>query len=186
MITFDLVPRSPNPGLSPSTLTRFLTRARLAVGLRGEVDVLLTDDSTLRQLNKRFRNKDKPTDVLSFPAPREFAKKHAGDLAISLDAAARQATTYGHTLADELKVLLLHGLLHLAGQDHETDNGEMATREASLRRDLRLPATLIERTAIARTSVTQHRAAKSSSPSTNRPTKKTPSQKKSTNPRDGQ
>ncbi len=186
MITFDLVPHSTNPGLSPSTLTRFLNRARLAVSLRGEVDVLLTTDSTLRQLNKSFRGKNKPTDVLSFPAPREFAKRHAGDLAISLDTAARQAAAYGHTLADELKILLLHGLLHLAGQDHETDNGEMAALEASLRRDLRLPATLIERTAIARTSVTQRRVAKSSRPSTNPSTKKTPSQKKSTNPRGGQ
>jgi len=145
MITID--PPTPNPALSPSSLTRFLNRARLAVGLRGQVDVLLTTDSTLRQLNKTFRGKNKPTDVLSFPAPHEFAKKHGGDLAISLDTAARQAVTYGHTLADEVKILLLHGLLHLSGEDHETDNGEMATREATLRRKLKLPTTLIERTA---------------------------------------
>jgi probable rRNA maturation factor len=132
--------------LSVSTLTRFLNRARAAVGLRGAVDVLLANDSTLRQLNKNFRNKDKPTDVLSFPAPTAFAKKHAGDLAISLETAARQAKTYGHTLAEETKILLLHGLLHLSGQDHETDNGEMATCEANLRRELLLPTTLIERT----------------------------------------
>ncbi|MGH9595207.1 MAG: rRNA maturation RNase YbeY, partial [Edaphobacter sp.] len=146
MITIDLAPRSSTRGLSLSALTRFLNRARLAIGLSGEVDVLLTTDSTLRQLNKTFRGKNKPTDVLSFPAPPEFARKHAGDLAISLDTAARQATDYGHTLADEVKVLLLHGLLHLSGQDHETDNGEMATREAALRLKLNLPATLIERT----------------------------------------
>ena len=102
MITIDLAPRSANGGLSTSGLSRFLNRARLAVGLRGEVDVLLTGDSTLRQLNKTFRAKNKPTDVLSFPAPSEFAKKHAGDLAISLETAARQATTYGHTLRDEI------------------------------------------------------------------------------------
>jgi probable rRNA maturation factor len=132
--------------LSVSTLTRFLNRTRTAVGLRGAVDVLLANDSTLRQLNKNFRNKDKPTDVLSFPAPTAFAKKHAGDLAISLETAARQAKTYGHTLAEETKILLLHGLLHLSGEDHETDNGEMAAREATLRRELRLPTTLIERT----------------------------------------
>jgi probable rRNA maturation factor len=142
--------------LSASTLTRFLNRARLAIGLRGAVDVLLANDSTLRQLNKNFRGKDKPTDVLSFPAPTAFAKKHAGDLAVSLETAARQAKTYGHTLPDEVKILLLHGLLHLAGEDHETDNGEMATREATLRRELRLPTTLIERTA--RTTTKKHLA----------------------------
>ena len=145
MITIDLAPSSTDHGLSTSGLTRFLNRARLAVGLRGEVDVLLTSDSTLRQLNKSFRGKDKPTDVLSFPAPSKFATKHAGDLAISLETAARQATAYGHILRDEVRILLLHGLLHLAGEDHETDSGQMATREAKLRRELRLPATLIER-----------------------------------------
>jgi probable rRNA maturation factor len=143
MITID---PSFESTLSPSTLTRFLNRARLAIGLRGEVDVLLASDATLRQLNKNFRGKDKPTDVLSFPAPTAFAKKHAGDLAISLETASRQAKAYGHTLAEETKILLLHGLLHLSGEDHETDNGEMATREATLRRELNLPITLIERT----------------------------------------
>ena len=149
MITIDLAPSSANGGLSTSALSRFLNRACLAVGLCGEVDVLLTGDLTLRQLNKTFRAKNKPTDVLSFPAPSEFAKKHAGDLAISLETAAHQATTYGHTLHDEIKVLILHGLLHLSGEDHETDNGEMATREATLRKELRLPTTLIERVATA-------------------------------------
>jgi probable rRNA maturation factor len=146
MITIDLAPSSGKNGLSTSGLSRFLNRARLAVGLRGEVDVLLTGDPTLRQLNKSFRGKNKPTDVLSFPSPSEFAKRHAGDLAISLDTAARQAAAYGHTLRDEVRILLLHGLLHLAGEDHETDNGEMAAREALLRRELKLPTTLIERT----------------------------------------
>ena len=141
--------------LSISGLSRFLNRARAAVGLNAEVDVLLADDSTLRHLNKSFRGKNKPTDVLSFPAPTAFAKKHAGDLAISLETAARQAAAYGHTLRDEVRILLLHGLLHLSGHDHETDNGEMAAREAVLRRELRLPATLIERTT--RTTTIKHR-----------------------------
>jgi len=131
--------------LSTSGLTRFLNRARTAVGVRGAVDVMLSDDPTLRQLNKTFRGKNKSTDVLSFPAPTNFASKHAGDLAISLETAARQAATHGHPLPDEVKILILHGLLHLSGEDHETDNGEMAAREATLRRELRLPATLIER-----------------------------------------
>jgi probable rRNA maturation factor len=145
MITIDLAPRSTSHGLSASGLTRFLNRARTAIGLLGAVDVLLTGDSTLRQLNKSFRGKDKPTDVLSFPAPSEFAARHAGDLAISLETASLQAKIYGHTLRDEVRILLLHGLLHLSGEDHETDNGQMAAREAKLRRELRLPAALIER-----------------------------------------
>jgi probable rRNA maturation factor len=132
--------------LSRSGLTNFFNRARVAVGLPGEVEVLLSDDLTLRRLNKSFRGKNKPTDVLSFPTPAEIAHSHAGDLAISLETAARQAATYGHSLRDEVKILLLHGLLHLSGLDHETDNGEMASREATLRRAFRLPNTLIERT----------------------------------------
>jgi probable rRNA maturation factor len=131
-------------GLSKSGLTSFLNRAREAVGLPGDIDVLLTDDATLRRLNKTFRGKNKATDVLSFPAAENPAD-HAGDLAISLDTAARQATAFGHSLRDEVRILLLHGLLHLAGMDHEIDNGEMAAREGELRRDLRLPVTLIER-----------------------------------------
>lgn len=147
MITIDMAPRPAASTLSTSALTRFLNRARLAISLQGVVDILLGNDQTLRQLNKTFRGKNKPTDVLSFPAPTAFAKKHAGDLAISLETAARQAHAHGHTLSDEIKILILHGLLHLAGEDHETDNGQMAAREVALRRELRLPATLIERTA---------------------------------------
>ena len=71
----------------------------------------------------------------------------AGDLAISFDAAARQAQRFGHPVVAELKILMLHGLLHLAGYDHEADAGEMAAREEQLRRRFRLPATLIARTA---------------------------------------
>jgi probable rRNA maturation factor len=146
MITIDLAPRSKDYEISTSALTRFLNRARAAAGLRGAVDVLLSGDSTLRELNKSFRGKNKATDVLSFPAPTAFAAKHAGDLAISLETAYRQATTYGHPLAAEIKILILHGLLHLAGEDHETDDGRMAAREATLRHQLNLPLTLIERT----------------------------------------
>ena len=137
--------RSNSPALARSGLTRFLGRARETVGLVGEVDVLLTSDAEIKRLNRIFRGKNKPTDVLSFPAPQEIAGQHAGDLAISLDTAARQAESFGHSLADEVRILLLHGLLHLAGMDHEMDSGEMAAREAELRRELRLPVTLIER-----------------------------------------
>ena len=132
--------------LSRSGLTRFLNRARAAINLSGQVEVLLTGDRTLRRLNKDFRGKNKSTDVLSFPSPPEISYLHAGDLAISLETAGRQAAEHGHTLRDEVRILLLHGLLHLSGLDHETDKGEMAAREATLRRELRLPNTLIERT----------------------------------------
>jgi probable rRNA maturation factor len=144
MITIE-PPAGLETTLSRSGLTSFLNRARLAVGLHGEVEVLLSDDSTLRRLNKSFRGKNKSTDVLSFPTPPEIAHAQAGDLAISLETAARQAAIYGHSLRDEVRILVLHGLLHLSGLDHEIDNGEMAAREAILRRQLRLPNTLIER-----------------------------------------
>jgi len=133
-------------GLSRSGLARFLREAQRAVGLAGAVDVLLADDKMLRRLNRDFRGKDKATDVLSFPAAEQFAGGgYAGDLAISLDTAARQAREHGHSLRDEVHVLLLHGLLHLSGMDHETDRGEMADREAELRGRLRLKSGLIAR-----------------------------------------
>lgn len=147
MITIDPPsrPLADLPTLSKSALTRFLNRARTAVGLAGEVEVLLTSDAELRRLNKAFRGKNKATDILSFPTPAEIADEHAGDLAISLETAARQAAEHGHTLVDEIKILLLHGLLHLDGEDHETDSGEMAARELGLRKQLKLKSALIER-----------------------------------------
>lgn len=132
-------------GLSHSGLSRFVTTARKKVKLRGEVSVLLADDQMLRRLNRDFRGKNKATDVLSFPAPEELARTVAGDLAISLETALRQAEEYGHSLRDEVRILLLHGMLHLKGFDHETDDGEMAAREAVLRRELRLRPNLIAR-----------------------------------------
>jgi probable rRNA maturation factor len=96
-------------------------------------------------LNREFRGKDKATDVLSFPASPELAGVHAGDLAVSVETAARQARDQGHSLRDEVRVLLLHGLLHLAGMDHEADAGEMAAREDALRARLRLRRGLIAR-----------------------------------------
>ncbi len=132
-------------GLSRTGLGRFLRAVLGAVGLRGEVAVLLSDDRRLRRLNREFRGKDKATDVLSFPVDAETANGHAGDLAISLETAARQAREQGHSLRDELRVLLLHGVLHLAGMDHESDRGEMADREAELRKQFGLPSGLIAR-----------------------------------------
>jgi probable rRNA maturation factor len=123
------------------TLMRSLREAQLAVGLKGEVSVLLTTDEGIRALNRRFRKKNKATDVLSFPAGFGVA----GDLAISVETAARQAAEQGHRLSVELRVLMLHGLLHLAGYDHEIDDGAMARKERRLRAKLRLPQGLIER-----------------------------------------
>lgn len=127
-------------------LSQFMARAARTIGIQGEVSVLLTDDARMRELNREFRNKNKATDVLSFPVAPHFAgSAAAGDLAISLETAARQAADRGHALLVEVKILLLHGLLHLAGYDHESDSGQMARREALLRRELNLPLGLIER-----------------------------------------
>ena len=130
---------------SARTLARFLAEAQAAVRLKGEVTVLLTTDPAIRKLNRNFRGKDKATDVLSFPAEGIGAEEIAGDLAISVPTAFKQAIEQGHPLATEIKVLILHGLLHLAGYDHETDNGKMARRERQLRAKLNLPQGLIER-----------------------------------------
>ena len=136
------------------TLMRSLREAQLAVGLKGEVTVLLTTDDGIRALNRRFRKKNKATDVLSFPVEAGFglAGDLAGDLAISVETAARQAAEQGHRLSVELRVLMLHGLLHLAGYDHEIDDGAMARKERRLRAKLRLPQGLIERSSVAEVS----------------------------------
>jgi probable rRNA maturation factor len=133
---------------SVRTLARFLAEARQAACLGGQVSLLLTTDAGQRSLNRRFRGKNKPTDVLSFPSDPTLpgAKSIAGDLSISVPTARRQAAQQGHSLSTEIKVLILHGVLHLAGYDHETDSGEMALRERRLRTRLRLPGGLIERT----------------------------------------
>jgi probable rRNA maturation factor len=130
---------------SARSLARFLTEAQTTVRLKGEVTVLLTTDAAIRKLNRNFRGKDKATDVLSFPAEGIGAEEIAGDLAISVPTALKQAIEQCHPLATEIKVLILHGLLHLAGYDHEADNGKMARRERLLRARLGLPQGLIER-----------------------------------------
>lgn len=129
-------------GTSARALSLFTAKAQRAVGLRGEVSVRVTSDRELQELNRRFRKKNKPTDVLSFPSG---TPKLAGDIAISAEIAAANAAEIGHSAQIELKVLILHGLLHLAGYDHETDDGEMQSRETTLRRKLGLPVGLIER-----------------------------------------
>ena len=134
---------------STRTLNAFLREAQTAVRINGIVSVLLTSDAAIQTLNRDFRRKNKPTDVLSFPAAKISRGEVAGDLAISVHTARTQAREQGHSLGIEIKVLILHGLLHLAGYDHETDAGEMARRERLLRTKLALPLGLIERTAFA-------------------------------------
>ena len=142
-------------------LARFANKAQRAARLTGEVNVLLTGDAELQKLNLQFRQKDEPTDVLSFPSPQAppsgtrqrmplRPQAQGGDIAISLQTARVQAAALGHNLLTEVKVLILHSMLHLAGHDHETDRGQMLRLEQRLRVDLRLPAGLIERVAPAR------------------------------------
>lgn len=131
-------------GLGEAALSRFLKQAIRAVRLKGEVNVLVTSSHELRKLNRRFRGKNQPTDVLSFPASG-LLDGFAGDVAISADIAAKNARLLGHSTADEVKILALHGMLHLAGYDHEGDHGEMARKEVRLRKLLGLPPGLIER-----------------------------------------
>jgi probable rRNA maturation factor len=136
-------------GLSAKSLERFTLRARRAVGLSGRVNILLTSSAAMRALNFRFREKNKTTDVLSFPSRAHFngtdKRAFAGEIAISADIARENAAGLGHSAALEVKVLALHGILHLAGLDHERDNGKMARKEAGLRRKLGLPSSLTER-----------------------------------------
>jgi probable rRNA maturation factor len=135
-------------GLSEPSLSRFVLRARQTVGLRGVVNVLVTSSSAMRSLNLQFRGKNKATDVLSFPAAPiagKGKKAFAGEIAISAEIAAQNAARLGHAVALEIKILVLHGILHLAGLDHERDNGEMPRKEAKCRRALRLPLSLTER-----------------------------------------
>ena len=137
--------------LGKRDLNRFLACAAKALALTGEFSVLLTGDERLRALNLQFRGMDKPTDVLSFPPLLETADGgQGGDLAISLETALAQAAAYGHTLQMEVKILILHGLLHLAGYDHERDQGQMRRRETRLRKQFALPAGLVERSQRAR------------------------------------
>lgn len=140
MVIFEkAVSAASGPGMTPAQMERFVRQAQILAKVQGEVDVLISGNQRLRELNRRFRRKNKPTDVLSFPRPL------GGDIAISAQIARDNARLYGHSIAEELKILVLHGMLHLAGYDHESDNGRMARAEARLRSRLKLPASLIDR-----------------------------------------
>jgi probable rRNA maturation factor len=135
-------------GISGPALARFLLRARRAAGLRGQAHVLIVSNVRIRTLNRKFRGKNRPTDVLSFPALAEVAHDFAGDIVISGQIAKANARRLGHPLADEVKILVLHGVLHLGGHDHESDDGEMARLERRLRKQLGLNDGLIERSSV--------------------------------------
>jgi probable rRNA maturation factor len=137
----------------PRGLASWLTKAA-PVRARGEVTVALVSDGRMRTLNRSYRNKDYVTDVLSFPAraadgvdsvSAAAAPQYLGDIVIAAGVAQRQADEVGHPIGTELRVLALHGLLHLLGYDHETDKGEMARLEARLRKKAGLREGLISR-----------------------------------------
>ncbi|MCG6921827.1 MAG: rRNA maturation RNase YbeY [Acidobacteria bacterium] len=116
-------------------LRRVLRGAGKTLGVGGEVSVVLAGDRLLRRLNRDFRGKDRPTDVLSFPGAG--GDEGLGDVVISVPTAARNARRLGHSVPRELDILTLHGFLHVLGYDHETDDGTMERLERRLRGQLR-------------------------------------------------
>jgi probable rRNA maturation factor len=129
-------PRLRAPGLGGWLSSTAPARAR------GHVTLAIASDARVRGLNRHFRRKDYATDVLSFPSDEP---NHLGDIVIAAGVARRQARAAGHSLQVELRVLALHGLLHLLGYDHERDDGRMARLERRLRTKGGLREGLIER-----------------------------------------
>jgi probable rRNA maturation factor len=142
------------------SLERFARRLESEVTKGRGFDCLITTDTELRRLNREFRGKDAATDVLSFPSLGHAASaasvsnsdsrglrrgSRLGDLAISLPRARAQAREFGHQATQEIQILMLHGVLHLLGMDHETDEGRMARAEKRWRTRFSLPNGLIER-----------------------------------------
>ena len=123
-------------------LVAFLNRIAGDLAKRREFAVLVSSDEAVRTANRQFRGISKTTDVLSFPDGEDG---RLGDILISAGRAQAQAAQYGLSVEDELKTLALHGLLHLLGYDHETDNGQMQAQETKLRKRYGLPNGLIER-----------------------------------------
>jgi len=119
-------------------LRRVLRGAARALRARGEVSLVLAGDRLVHRLNRDYRGKDRPTDVLSFPGAG--GDEGLGDVVISVPTAERNARRLGRTLPEELDVLALHGFLHVLGHDHETDEGQMDRLERRLRRRLRVRA----------------------------------------------
>jgi probable rRNA maturation factor len=122
-------------------LVRFVRLLSAQIGGGRPFVCFLADDAHLERLNRDFLGHAYPTDVLSFPA----AAGNLGEIAISSERAAAQAAEFGHSWLEEVKILMLHGMLHLAGFDHEKDGGQMAREEKRWRREFQLPETLIQR-----------------------------------------
>jgi rRNA maturation RNase YbeY len=118
----------------PARVRRVLRGAARILGVRGEISLVLAGDGLLRRLNREYRGKDRPTDVLSFPG--DGGEAGLGDVVISLATAERNARGLGRTLPQELDLLALHGFLHVLGYDHEADDGTMDRLEARLRKRL--------------------------------------------------
>jgi probable rRNA maturation factor len=131
-------------------LKSFLRRLRDRLASGRPVVCLIADNCTLQRLNLQFLNHDYPTDVLSFPSGAENGT--LGDLAISVERADAQAREFGHSRIDEIRVLMLHGMLHLTGLDHERDQGEMARAEQKWRAEFCLPLSLTERALVGQAS----------------------------------
>jgi probable rRNA maturation factor len=132
MLEVVLLNRQRRQKVNPLRVRRVLDGAARALDVSGEMALVFTGDRAVRRLNARYRGKDKPTDVLSFPG----APASLGDVVISVETAGRNARAQGRTLLQELDVLALHGFLHLLGYDHETDDGTMDRLERRLRRRL--------------------------------------------------
>ncbi len=128
--------------IDDAVVSDFIARLSGDLAPGREFAVVIGSDDALRRANKQFRGKSESTDVLSFPDDED---ERLGDLLISAARAQRQARDYGHSVDDEVKTLVLHGLLHLLGYDHEADRGEMKREEERLRKRYRLPAGLIQR-----------------------------------------
>ena len=131
------------PGLARRGTRAFAKRLESEVAGGRGFCCLITNDEELRRLNRQFRKKDYATDVLSFPA--SIGDGALGEIAISFEKARQQAAQRRHAVDDEIRVLMLHGVLHLLGMDHETDRGQMARAERKWRSSLGLPDGLIER-----------------------------------------
>jgi probable rRNA maturation factor len=138
-----LIFRRSTPELDRAALREFAQRLAGDLGGGREFTCMMAGDMALRRFNRDFLGHDYATDVLSFPSGSAVGS--LGDLAISLDRAADQAAEHGHSLDAELRILMLHGVLHLAGHDHEKDGGEMNKLEIQWRTHYGLPAGLIER-----------------------------------------
>ncbi|HEU4794087.1 MAG TPA: rRNA maturation RNase YbeY [Pyrinomonadaceae bacterium] len=132
----EVVSRQRKKKIDTEAWQAFAGKAADAIGQNGaSATIAFVSDKTIRQLNRQFRGVDKATDVLSFPAD-DPDNSNLGDIAISVDTASAQAKENGLTFDEEVAQLILHGLLHLSGYDHETDNGEMNRLELRMRKKL--------------------------------------------------